>query len=374
MPVSEFLASFQNNLYAVLDDRSQWPVAIRALCESSGTTHAILSTSRTTAQYGFVNSLVEFRNWGLTDEDLAVYAKHHHPLAPWPAHNAAIQPGNIFDTAHLSPDELLESHRSYSEFLRPRNLHYGACGVLLDDEGIAISLTLLRPKHAGRLKDSELARIREVIPHLQRVCRLDRRITDSQSEREALHNLLDSLNTGAILLNEDGRILIANHYARQLLSNDAPIHVDGDGILYLTPEACNLKLLRILDRFRKTAPDLQPAAEFVPAGDRFQCRLHIHPCLSAEGGRRKAMVHIFDRRPAALIERHVVRELFSLSPTEEKVALKLAAGLSLAEVGASLHISLHTVRSHLRNLFRKTGTTHQAALVSAVLRAAERSA
>jgi DNA-binding CsgD family transcriptional regulator len=46
----------------------------------------------------------------------------------------------------------------------------------------------------------------------------------------------------------------------------------------------------------------------------------------------------------------------------------LASGLSVAEVARQLHVSHHTVRSHLKSLFQKTGTTPQSALVSRILR------
>jgi DNA-binding CsgD family transcriptional regulator len=50
------------------------------------------------------------------------------------------------------------------------------------------------------------------------------------------------------------------------------------------------------------------------------------------------------------------------------VAVSLACGLSVAESADRLHVSHHTVRSHLKSLFLKTGTTLQSALVSLILR------
>ena len=45
------------------------------------------------------------------------------------------------------------------------------------------------------------------------------------------------------------------------------------------------------------------------------------------------------------------------SPAELAVLRGLAAGLSRREIGAQLYISLNTVKSHTRELYRKLGAT-----------------
>ena len=52
------------------------------------------------------------------------------------------------------------------------------------------------------------------------------------------------------------------------------------------------------------------------------------------------------------------------SPAELAVLRGLAAGLSRREIGAQLHISLNTVKSHTRELYRKLGATSQADAVA----------
>ncbi|MNP31475.1 Bacterial regulatory protein, luxR family [compost metagenome] len=55
--------------------------------------------------------------------------------------------------------------------------------------------------------------------------------------------------------------------------------------------------------------------------------------------------------------------LYRCSPAEVRIAKLLLEGQSPEEIGLSLGLKLPTVRTHLRNLFDKTGTSRQTALV-----------
>lgn len=58
---------------------------------------------------------------------------------------------------------------------------------------------------------------------------------------------------------------------------------------------------------------------------------------------------------------------FRLTQTEAAVAIELAAGQSVLDIAAARGASVHTIRTHLKRTFAKTGTHTQAALVSKVL-------
>jgi DNA-binding CsgD family transcriptional regulator len=55
--------------------------------------------------------------------------------------------------------------------------------------------------------------------------------------------------------------------------------------------------------------------------------------------------------------------LFKLTPAEARLALAIAAGRSLAQIGGEHQVSENTLRTQLASILRKTGTANQRELV-----------
>lgn len=69
----------------------------------------------------------------------------------------------------------------------------------------------------------------------------------------------------------------------------------------------------------------------------------------------------------AVADRHAVRDRLSLSRRETDVLLLLRDGLSVAEIGASLFISLSTAKTYVSRIYEKLGATTRAqALMTAI--------
>ncbi len=64
----------------------------------------------------------------------------------------------------------------------------------------------------------------------------------------------------------------------------------------------------------------------------------------------------------------VLRELFSLTPAEARVAGKLVVGRSVEEIASEAGISVETVRTQIKRVLSKTGTDRQGKLISLILR------
>jgi DNA-binding CsgD family transcriptional regulator len=60
---------------------------------------------------------------------------------------------------------------------------------------------------------------------------------------------------------------------------------------------------------------------------------------------------------------------FGLTPAEARLALHLVAGETLRSAEAKVSISYETARTHLKNIFNKTGTCRQAELVVVIVTA-----
>jgi DNA-binding CsgD family transcriptional regulator len=65
----------------------------------------------------------------------------------------------------------------------------------------------------------------------------------------------------------------------------------------------------------------------------------------------------------------LLRSHFGLTPAEAKLALHLVAGETLRSAEVKLSISYETARTHLKNIFNKTGTSRQAELVIVIVTA-----
>ncbi|MDR3718090.1 MAG: LuxR C-terminal-related transcriptional regulator [Bryobacteraceae bacterium] len=62
-----------------------------------------------------------------------------------------------------------------------------------------------------------------------------------------------------------------------------------------------------------------------------------------------------------------VRKRYALTSAETRVAVEVAEGCKPSEIAQRLGLSIHTVRSHLKRIFLKTGVHSQAGLVRALL-------
>ena len=60
---------------------------------------------------------------------------------------------------------------------------------------------------------------------------------------------------------------------------------------------------------------------------------------------------------------------FGLTPAEARLAFHIVKGETLRSAAVELSISYETARSHLKNIFGKTGTCRQAQLVMIILTA-----
>jgi DNA-binding CsgD family transcriptional regulator len=67
--------------------------------------------------------------------------------------------------------------------------------------------------------------------------------------------------------------------------------------------------------------------------------------------------------PDASLASHI-RVEFGLTPAEVRVALLLKTGLAISDIAGALRVQRNTIRFHLKNIFLKTGTHRQAALVA----------
>ncbi len=184
-------------------------------------------------------------------------------------------------------------------------------------------------------------------------------------EREALASVLDYFPVGVVVLDPEGNERHRNHAARVLLG-DLEEEIDERG---QTESAEDLK--DVLQQILQNSAEIDLSFHSL-SFDRTTIRgafQMLKVSLSENSHAPDAGAVIFLTQPHQEREAspEMLARIYDLTPAAAAVAALLIAGLSTDEIAEELQIEVTTVRSHLRQLFDRTGTSRQAELVRRLL-------
>lgn len=187
-------------------------------------------------------------------------------------------------------------------------------------------------------------------------------------ESELLGRALESATSSVLLLDGEGRILFANANADRLLSlqteNELLVTVDGKPKRPLYSLLCSL--VDDVTSSEGTHASWEGVFE-LEDGRILACEvMHIaKPPHDAPGA---VAVTLRSTDSAARSRIEAFSSHHGLSPREREVLLLLDRGLTTGAMADELGISPHTVRDHLKHLYRKTGTKGRSELLGLISR------
>lgn len=180
---------------------------------------------------------------------------------------------------------------------------------------------------------------------------------------EALAAALDCVSTPTFLLAGDAQI----------------VHVNGAGLALLRGSPALLKTrLRLAARRAAEARLLAAAIARVAETQRPELlrllrrdgNASLLMTITPVAGQATVIACVADLASETPSIAPWLQDAFKLSPQGAELAESLMAGSSLMEFSAAKGVTLGAARTRLKKLFARTGTRSQAALVSALLRAA----
>ncbi|MEQ9472042.1 MAG: helix-turn-helix transcriptional regulator [Roseitalea porphyridii] len=152
-------------------------------------------------------------------------------------------------------------------------------------------------------------------------------------------------------------------------TKDGLIQRNGQ-ILARTPEVTTRlhSAIRAKIQDQSNRPSLPAYLSLPRGGEKHPLALSVQSLLIGED--KKPYVVIFVKDPCVdpNLSHDQLMDVFSLTQSEAHLALHLAKGGSLQEYSDQSHLSLNTVRTHLKHIFIKTDTKRQPELVSLILR------
>lgn len=314
-----------------------------------------------------------FYVWGGREDVLTQYATRYFALDPF----VQLPPNKVITIHDFVPPEQLESSDFFLEHMLPWDSIYHL-GVDVRDEGrFYARLRISRPRAAGNYTAEDRAFIERLVPHFDLAIRLHTAFNFALMECAVYADALTQLTLATVILDGAGRIVHTNAMARELLSQNDGLMLEG-ATLKLTDPAETQRLSNAIERAvhakRAEVPGIVEVMRVKRPSGRGSLGLVVRPAvgdLINEESAISSAVAVFistDQETAHAPPVESVRKLFGLTQKEAELALSLADGCNLQEAGVRLGITLNTARAHLRSIFKKTRIDRQAVLVRAILK------
>jgi DNA-binding CsgD family transcriptional regulator/PAS domain-containing protein len=359
------LASVIASIYEAGVDFNRWPDALARVSDAVGGHSASLVRQGLTHEdcWGFGYRVEE--GWD------QLYFEHFHSVNPLWGRTWLAPAGSVHTDTMVMPRADLDRTEFFQEFLTPQGVGGMLNAVLLMEDRRQTILTV----HADReIDDAQLALYRLIVPHLQRAAELNVQLARAEISRAGAEAVVDGLNQGILFVDAGARLIFANRLAEAMLSAGGGLR-QSEGVLqgavgsetaalHAAIAACaepglaaappNLVLLSRGEGRRPLSVRVAPA----PPGA-------VPPWLA--GSRPSAILCVTDPEldPAPATEE--LRSRFGLTRAQAALAVEILGGDGIQAAADRLSITRATARTHLAQIFAKTGTQRQSELVRLLL-------
>ncbi len=352
-------------IYDASLDPGLWPRALERACLFVGGSSGALfwhdtATERTAVLHLF-NEEAHYTK---------LYLETYLSLNPCFPAAAFFDVGEVYRSNDMVPfDEMVET-RFYDEWMKPQRM-IDALGANLEKGATNSSIVSVRLHDQDGFADAEVQRkFALVVPHFQRAVSIARLFDTARASSAVLTETLDTIDSAVFLVGTGGRIVFANDAGRSVLAEKTLLRERNGGLAATDADAD--RRLRYLFGAAEVGDSMQgDRAQAIPLLPDPHGRWFAHVLPLTSGDRqRSAAVHsaiaaVFVRRssPASPPPLEALAKLYKLTASEVRLldAMMKASGVrALAEL---LGLTEATVKTHLHNVFRKTGTSRQSELV-----------
>jgi DNA-binding CsgD family transcriptional regulator len=276
-------------------------------------------------------------------------------------------------TADYMPyQEFLET-RFYKEWAQPQGWVDSLNAVLDKSVTSAALFVVFRHQRDGVVDDETRRRMRLIVPHIRRAVLIGRLIDLRATDAANLADAFDGLSAGMCVVDADGCIVHANIACHALLDAGDFLSVIGGRLV-----ASDAKIDQAIRELFAAAGSGDAAvgtrgiALPLRAKDGSHYVAHVLPLTSGArrlaGMPRPATAALFICKVAVETRSapEIIARAYDLTPTELRVLLAIVEVGGVPESAVTLGIAESTVKTHLGNLFVKTGARRQADLVKIV--------
>lgn len=344
-PTPEMIA----DLYEAAVDNERWPNFCKLIGKAAGIDDIAVWVTEDDQIKEF--SIVD--TWSAWQQP---YAEYFSKIDPWAASIKRAPAGRVMlGYEHMREDELLKTE-FYHDFARPGGM-FRPMGMRLQlAPGTFAIVGSDLPAAKRHFEESDKPRFQTLMPYVRNALKLRLRVNRQASRIEAA--ALDLLAFGVVICDAAGRVSFANAAAEELVRRGAGITLGGRTVRAVLPAEA-----RILSALVKDAASGGPGGVVrLSGGEMGPMMALVTPLARRNDGDRGTGHAMLSLRPAwdePAFDETMLERLFGLSPTQAQIALALFKGRSPEEIAVARGIRITTLRTHLAEIFLRTGVETQ---------------
>lgn len=365
-------------IYDAALDPQLWPGVAPQVADAFGATSCLLQSQNRGAElFELLTSTANF-----APRVLDAYSRYFYKHDLWVTRAAAKEVGRAFTSDELVPQREFVQSEMYVDWCRKLDIFHliGAAfpvgvesGATSSGQGTLGIIGIHRPLGTAPFDASAKRTLQGLLPHLQRALQIRQRLTDIAIERQASLDALDHLFTAILVVDRSAKILYANDRAAAVLRAGDALRSAGRR-LTTVHRAKTDQLMQMIQGAADAAAGRNGSSGggiAISREDQLPLSVLVAPFRPAQAGlgAPQPAAILFIRDPEApTMSKLTLQSVFGLTPAEASIASALADGKALNEIAAAHAITQNTVRTHLKKILAKTGTSRQAQLVALLLR------
>lgn len=356
-------ATLVAEIYDAVLDENRWESVARLLAKEFEAHQALIhlpmlggELNDSVISFG-IDDAIHARYIELIDHDLWLQGMHSLPNM------------SACKSEQLLGEKAFRASLFYNELCIPSGVsHMGGATIKNTNSWLSCFATQ-RDHQRGEFTDQELRYMDGLKIHFERAFHIRATLGRLRDEVRDLHDSLDQLSIATFLADERGRINWSNKFADQLVSQSDGISRRNDRLSFHSSIEN-----QTFDKLTKDATSTTLDKGLSPGGRVRITRLSGKPPYQATicplsridgpwGDRATAVIFVIDPDNPSPMSKDAMRTYYGLTEAELRLCGQLLLGRSLKEAAEATEISVNTVRTQIKNIFRKCKVSSQAQLV-----------
>lgn len=288
-----------------------------------------------------------------------LYRESFYEQDPLPYHDMA--DGRVYGFDELLPPGNPRGEAYIREVMTPSGMNVMRMMRVVEAGGASGWLTMTRRRRD--FEPSVDALIRELAPYLRSVLRnylvLERERTNARLAGEAIKRL----DFGWLALDASARVLESDPQAGAIVERSQALRIGADGRLLTSSARQNREIIAAIKAISQQGPG-RPRA-MVLSRDPWLEMILMPADRTAHSAKSMPAVIAYVHGDSVLSADRCeqLAQMFSLLPSESRLALALARGMTMDEAAGHLGLTQQTARTYSKKIYAKMGARGQADLV-----------